>query len=187
MSKILVVVGATGNQGGSVIDAVLRDEKLSKDYRLRGITRNLEGANAKALADRGVEMVQAETGDTESHVKAFEGAHTVFASTVTVYDGRAYEHEVAHGRALADAAVKAAVPYYIYSTLPNAGQISKGKLKHMGHFDGKAEVEDYIRTLALKSAFIAPGCFMSNFHASLAPRSMGPGTYGIANFVKPET
>ncbi|WPH01301.1 Hypothetical protein R9X50_00414000 [Acrodontium crateriforme] len=187
MQRILVIVGATGNQGGSVIDAVLRDAKLNKDYRLRGITRNLEGASAKALVERGIEMVQAETGDEESHVKAFEGAHTIFASTVTVYDGHAYDHEIAHGRALADAAVKAAVPYYIYSTLPNAGQISNGKLKHMGHFDGKAEVEAYIRKLPLKSAFIAPGCFMSNFHDSLAPRPMGPGTYGIANFVKPET
>jgi uncharacterized protein YbjT (DUF2867 family) len=94
---------------------------------------------------------------------------------------------VAHGRALADAAVAAGVEIFIWSTLPNAGKVSKGRLKHMGHFDGKAEVEQYVRTLPLRSAFFAPGCFMSNFHASLAPRPLGDGTYAIFNFVDPQT
>ncbi|KAL9594967.1 MAG: hypothetical protein Q9219_006723 [cf. Caloplaca sp. 3 TL-2023] len=115
------------------------------------------------------------------------GAHTVFANTVTIYDGRTLEHEVNHGRALADAAVAAGVPFYIYSTLPNAGKISGGKRKNMGHFDGKEVVEGYIRTLPLRSAFIAPGSFISNFHAEMAPHPAGDGTYVFASFVRPDT
>ncbi|CAI6237200.1 unnamed protein product [Periconia digitata] len=187
MSKILVVFGATGQQGGSVVNAVLNDAKLSTEYTIRGTTRDPGQASAQALANKGVEVVRADVDDAASLKKAFEGAHVVFASTVTVYDGRAYEHEVQHGRALADAAVAVGVPFYIYSTLPNAGKISGNKLKNMGHFDGKEEVEQYIRTLPMKSAFFSPGSFMSNFGATMAPHPVGDGTYAVFNFVNPET
>lgn len=182
--KLLVVFGATGHQGGSVVQTVLQDAELKKQYAIRGTTRNPDSPGAQALATQGVEVVKADVEDPASLRKAFEGAHTVFANTVTVYDGQAYEHEVTHGKALADAAVAARVPYYVYSTLPHAGSISG--LKHMGHFDGKAEAEAYIRKLPMKSAFVAPGSFMENFHVSLTPRPMGD-VYGIANFVAPET
>ena len=185
--KLLVVIGATGQQGGSVVASVLADTLLSKEYAIRGTTRDVSKPAAQALVGKGVEMVAADVHDTSSLRQAFTGAHTAFAGTVTVYDGHTLEHEVTEGRALADAAVAAGVPYYIYSTLPHAGRNSGGTLKHMGHFDGKAEVEDYVRTLPLKSAFISPGCFMSNFHASLAPRPVGDGTFALANFVRPDT
>tara|TARA_R110002003_G_scaffold234_2_gene16900 strand:- start:11711 stop:12643 length:933 start_codon:yes stop_codon:yes gene_type:complete len=187
MAKILVVVGATGQQGGSVVDAVLRDAQLSKEYTIRGTSRDPDQASAQALAKKGVEVVKADVEDAASLKQAFDGAHVVFANTVTVYDGHTYEHEVNHGRALADAAVAAGVPYYIWSTLPNAGKISGGKLKNMGHFDGKEEVEQYIRTLPMKSAFFAPGSFMSNFGATMTPHPVGEGNYALFNFVSAET
>ncbi|KAI4231519.1 MAG: hypothetical protein L6R40_007713 [Gallowayella cf. fulva] len=184
MSKLLVVFGATGQQGGSIVESVLKDIQLSKEYSIRGTTRDPSKPNAVELAKKGVEIVKADVEDVASVQKAFEGAHIVFANTVTVYDGHTYEHEVKHGRALADAAVAVGVPFYIYSTLPHAGKMSGGKFKNMGHFDGKAETEQYIRTLPLRSAFIAPGSFMSNFHASMAPHPTGDGTYAFASFVE---
>jgi uncharacterized protein YbjT (DUF2867 family) len=39
-------------------------------------------------------------------------------------------------------------------------RITGGKYQHVEHFDSKAEVEDYIRALPIKSAFFAPGSFM---------------------------
>lgn len=56
-SKILVVFGATGNQGGSVIKSVLGDPKTAKEFKIRGITRDASKANAQALVAKGVEMV----------------------------------------------------------------------------------------------------------------------------------
>ena len=56
-SKILVVFGATGNQGGSVIRSILGDPKASQEFKLRGITRDTTSAKAKALAEKGVECV----------------------------------------------------------------------------------------------------------------------------------
>lgn len=57
MSKLLTVFGATGAQGGSVIRAVLADDVLSKEFKIRGITRDVSKPAAQALAEKGVEVV----------------------------------------------------------------------------------------------------------------------------------
>lgn len=83
MSKLLVVFGATGNQGGSVIRSVLEDVELSKQFKIRGVTRDPSKADAQELQKKGVEMVKADVEDKESLRNAVKGANTVFAVTVT--------------------------------------------------------------------------------------------------------
>ena len=58
MSKILTVFGATGNQGGSLINYVVNSSKLSKIYKLRGVTRDVSKPAALALKEKGVEVVK---------------------------------------------------------------------------------------------------------------------------------
>lgn len=55
--KILTVFGATGNQGGSVIKTVLGDKALASQFKIRGITRDTTKPAARALAERGVEVI----------------------------------------------------------------------------------------------------------------------------------
>lgn len=81
MSKILTVFGATGNQGGSVISAVLDHPKLSAEYKLRAVTRDPSKPSGKALADKGVEVVKADLLDKASVIKAVEGSDAVFGVT----------------------------------------------------------------------------------------------------------
>jgi uncharacterized protein YbjT (DUF2867 family) len=57
MAKLLTVFGASGNQGGSVIKAVLADNVLSKQFRIRAVTRDTSKAGMKELAEKGVEIV----------------------------------------------------------------------------------------------------------------------------------
>ena len=187
MAKILTVFGATGQQGGSVGDYVINDPELSTKFSVRGITRDLIKPAAQSLQQKGVEVVKADADDKESLKQAMHGAHTVFGITATIYDDKLKERELAQGKAMADAAVAAGVQYFIFSTLSSGGKISGGKLQNLAHFDVKAEIEDYIRTQPMKSAFFAPGSFMQNFSHFMGPRPAGDGTYAIANFVKPET
>ena len=65
--KLLTVVGATGNQGGSVVTAALKEGT----WKIRGLTRNVNSAAAKALAAQGVEMVAADVNDEASLSRAF--------------------------------------------------------------------------------------------------------------------
>jgi hypothetical protein len=74
--KTIAVVGATGSQGSGVVDSL-----LAKGYHVRGLTRNVDSAKAKALAARGVEVVAAELDDKQSLVRAFAEAHGVFLVT----------------------------------------------------------------------------------------------------------
>lgn len=56
MAKLITVFGATGNQGGSVIQHILADPVLSKEFSIRGITRDTSKPASQALIQRGVEM-----------------------------------------------------------------------------------------------------------------------------------
>lgn len=55
--KIIVVFGATGAQGGSVIKSILRDSKAAAQFQIRAVTRDTSKPSAKALADQGCELV----------------------------------------------------------------------------------------------------------------------------------
>lgn len=67
MAKILTVFGATGKQGGSIIDALLSDAALSKEFTIRGVTRDTSKPAAQALAARGVELVAVSSDFTNLH------------------------------------------------------------------------------------------------------------------------
>ncbi len=42
----------------------------------------------------------------------------------------------------------------------------------MGHFDSKAKVEEYIRTLDIKTMFFMPGWFMQNHLHFMRPHKV---------------
>lgn len=164
MSKLLVVVGATGSQGRSVVEYFLQHKK---DYTIRGLTRNPASDNASALSKKGVEMVQASLDDLESLKKAFAGANAIFAYTafgdivssqgvmeefksgkVATLGQAAFGIELQQGKNVADAAASIqGVEKLVWSSLPHIAKWSGGKYKHALHFDAKAEVADYMRSL----------------------------------------
>lgn len=184
MSKLLVIFGITGQQGGSVANTVLSDPQLSKEFKIRGLTRDVSKPNAQDLAKRGIEMVTTDMDDVQSVNAALAGAHSVFLNITSLPDD-----EIEQGKRVADACVTAGVSMLIYSGSTHTDQISNGKYKNIASYNCKAIVEDYIRTLPIKSCFYLPGSFMQNF---LGP-AMGPrpsrdndGTYAF-NFPFPET
>lgn len=181
MSKLLVVFGATGQQGGSLISTVLADPDLSKQYTIRAVTRDTSKPAAQALKSKGVELAQGDADDKASLQQALKHAHTVFFLTTT----GAKEAEIKQGKQIADVAVAAGAQYLIFSSASPAKKISG---KDVDIFDAKADIEDYIRGLKVKSAFYAPGFFMENFRGQSQPRPTDePGVYRIANIPANDT
>ncbi|KAK6615420.1 hypothetical protein ACHAPC_011034 [Botrytis cinerea] len=168
MSKILTVIGATGAQGGSVVASALK----SGYYKVRGVTRNVESAAAKALTAKGVEMVTADTNDVASLVKAFEGSYAIFVVTdfQTPFTTKDIEEtitiESTQGINCANAASKiTTLEHYIWSTLPNTQKISNGKFS-VPHFESKLMVDKYIRqnkALLAKTTFLYISFYATNF------------------------
>jgi NAD(P)-dependent dehydrogenase (short-subunit alcohol dehydrogenase family) len=66
--KIIAVTGATGSQGGGVINVM----KKTPGWKIRALTRNVNSDAAKKLAAEGIEVVQADWDDESALVKAFE-------------------------------------------------------------------------------------------------------------------
>lgn len=148
VQRLMVVVGATGGQGGAVVSKFLND----KSWKVRGITRNTQSERAKALSARGVQMGQADLNNLVSLEKAFEGATAIFAVT-DFYESfwdkgweKAMEIEYAQGTNMAKAASKVTkLEHYTWSTLPYTSRITNGKAM-VPHFEAKGRVDEFIRS-----------------------------------------
>jgi uncharacterized protein YbjT (DUF2867 family) len=148
MSKLMVVTGATGMQGSGVIDAL----SANPEWRIRGLTRNINSDKAKALIQRGFEVVAADFDDEDSLNNAFIGANAIFAVTdfyepfaTGIGPEKAMQIEYDRGVKLARAAAKTAtLETYFWSTLPAASDLSNGEVK-VPHFDAKGAVDAYIK------------------------------------------
>lgn len=176
MAKVLGVIGATGQQGGSVVDFVLNDPELKSLYAIRAFTRDASKPAAQVLAAKGVDVVQGDAGDPASLKKGLTGVDTLFFMTTMMPGSGVSKDDI--GKAIADAAVEAGVNYIIFSTLPSSESISMGK-EPVPHFDNKAKVEQHIRYLPVKSSFYCPGCFMQNFVTNTAPQPQPDGSLVI--------
>ncbi|KAL1724142.1 hypothetical protein EV715DRAFT_244550 [Schizophyllum commune] len=171
MSKqILTIFGATGKQGGSVVNSILADSVASSKFALRGVTRDVSKDSAKALAARGVEVVAADLNDKESLRKAIKGAYGVYAVT-NFWDSMSEDKEITQGKNIADVCKEENVQHLVWSSLLNVTKLTNGVLSEVHHFDSKAKVEDYIRELGIPATFFLPGFYMDNipsmnFHPS---------------------
>jgi hypothetical protein len=169
MSKLIVVTGATGMQGSGVIDALA----TNPDWKIRGLTRNTDSEKAKALMDRGIEMVAANLDDEDSLHNAFIGANAIFAVTdfyepfaTAIGPEKAMQIEYERGLKLARAAAKTTtLEFYFWSTLPGASDLTNGRVK-VPHFDAKGAIDAYIKNdsvLNAKTIFLLTGFYASNF------------------------
>jgi uncharacterized protein YbjT (DUF2867 family) len=144
----ITVIGATGQQGGAVIDALLKQR-----IPIRAVTRNPNGDKARTLAERGVEVVCADLEDVDSVRAAFDGAAAAFA--MTTHDGLdGARREVAHGRVIAAAAADAGLPFLVYSSV---GGVDRGS--GVPHFESKHRIEEVLLQ-AVPATFVRPTFFM---------------------------
>jgi uncharacterized protein YbjT (DUF2867 family) len=153
-SKIILVAGVTGRQGGAVAR-----ELLKSAYQVRGLSRNPLSDRAKAMTALGVEVVKGDFEDIASLDAAMEGVYGVFS--VQNFWEHGFEAEVRQGKNFADAARRAGVSHFVYSSVANA-DLSTG----IPHFDSKYEIEQYIQLINLPFTILRPVSFMENWEYS---------------------
>jgi uncharacterized protein YbjT (DUF2867 family) len=166
--KLVLVTGATGSQGGSVVQAL-----LERGHKVRGMTRNANSQAAEKLRLRGVEVVAGDFIDQDSLVRAASGVDTIFTMTTPFEEG--VEAETAQGIAITNAAKEAGVGHLIYSSVANAD-----KATGIPHFDSKYEVEKHIASSGVPYTIIAPVYFMENLTTPWSVPGLRQGKLALA-------
>jgi uncharacterized protein YbjT (DUF2867 family) len=149
--RTVLVVGATGKQGSAVVRR-LRD----RGFPVRAMTRDPAKPAARELAGPGIEIVHGDMEDFDSLRRALDGVHGVFAMATPYEKGS--ETEVRQGKSLVDAAQRAAVSHFVYSSV---GSADRGT--GIPHFDSKYEIEKHLQATGLQYTILRPVFFMENW------------------------
>jgi len=157
----VVVIGATGKQGGAVAQGL-----LERDHEVRAVTRHPDSTKAKALGNAGATLVNASLEDTAALTRALQGATSLFAVT-TLAEGT--DVETRQGVSAANAA-KAAGVHLVFSSVGSAD-------RHTGipHFESKYAVERHIAQIGVNATILAPVYFMENLY--FAKEQLAKGVY----------
>ncbi|KAJ7910724.1 NAD(P)-binding protein [Mycena leptocephala] len=174
-APLVVIVGITGNQGGSVARALIDSDK---PYRIRGLTRNAQKPSAKVLTGLGVELVtiSVTVGNEDGVRTAFAGANIVFAVT-NFNEHFDKEREIAEGKLMVDAALAAGVSLLVWSALESFTTLSNGRLSLVAFFDSKAAISEYALASGVPLAIVQPGYYATNILES-APFALEPQAGG---------
>ncbi|WP_009630189.1 NmrA/HSCARG family protein [Synechocystis sp. PCC 7509] len=150
--QIILVIGATGNQGGAVARHLLQRGK----FKVRALVRDQNKPASIALQQAGAELVKGDLGDRASLDRAFADVYGVFS----VQDFKnGLDTEIRQGKAVADAAKGTNIQHFVYSSVGSA-QRNTG----IPHFDSKFQVEEYIRETALPYTIMRPVFFFYNYN-----------------------
>lgn len=169
MTETILVTGATGQQGGSVVSHLLDRGK----FAVRALTRKPESQAAQQLRARGVDVVKGDLDDRASLRAALKGVYGVFG--VTNY-WEHFEKEEEQGRNLINAVAGADVEHFVFSSLASVKLRSNGAVA-APHLDVKYELEQYTRSLDVRATFINPEFYYENFFTFFPPRKNGDGAY----------
>jgi uncharacterized protein YbjT (DUF2867 family) len=148
----ILVAGATGRQGGSVVRHL-----LARHLTVRALVLDPRSDRVRALAGQEIEIAQGDMDDLASLKKAMADAHGVYS--VQDYFTVGAAREVQQGMNMADAALDAGVEHFVFSSVGGAERRSG-----IPHFETKWQIENHIRKLGLPATMIRPAGFMENYY-----------------------
>ncbi|GAP88858.1 putative family protein [Rosellinia necatrix] len=176
MVKPILVTGATGKQGGAVVNALL---SLSTDeYLILAVTRDASTQAAKklGLASEHIKVVQGNLDDVPSLFKeaqnvAGQPIWGVYSVQVSTGQGVTPEGEIEQGNALIDESIKAGVKHFVYSSVERGGDDASWENQTpVAHFQTKYDIEHHLRDITatgkagenMSWTILRPVAFMDN-------------------------
>lgn len=179
----ILVVGATGKQGGAVCRALLESPLLPYDFKIHALTRNPDSAAAKRLASLDAERIQLIQGDLNDPEAAFDAVQeqvwAVFLVTQPSHGKLAADGvnvETKQGIDMVDAAIRRQVSHFVFSSVDRGGnEKSVSTPTDIEHFATKHEIEMAIMDKVPKAwhamtyTILRPVAFMDN---------LGPNQFG---------
>ncbi|MCP2342194.1 NmrA/HSCARG family protein [Actinomadura rupiterrae] len=183
----VLVVGATGRQGGATARAL-----LAAGTPVRALVRDPASVRARAVEALGAELVTGDLDDRTSVSRAAAGTRAVFSVQMPDLNGRGFEGEVAQAVNLIEGARDAGVAQFVHTSVSGAGQHVdwvKDRWAWMEpYYAAKAGIQDRVRAAGFTYwTLIKPGFFMENFHPReqiMFPRGIDGG---LVSLLKPAT
>ncbi|KAH8902910.1 NAD(P)-binding protein [Coniochaeta sp. PMI_546] len=171
-SKTILVTGATGKQGGALIDSILASPDASS-FHIIAVTRDATSSRARKLASRpGVSVIQ---GDLSHAAGLFEAAGLPVWGVYSVQTNTDAEEQ--QGKALIDAAVAHGVRHFVYSSGDRGGpERSAVDPTDVKNFAAKFRIEKHLEAAAGDSpqrmtfSILRPVTFFENLAADLHGR-----------------
>lgn len=150
MSKAILITGATGKQGGAVIEHLANNAA----FTLLAVTRNTSGGSAQKLSSKAsnIKLVQGDMDDVPALFKSASAAAAgspiwgVYSVQISQGKGVTSEGEIRQGKAMVDESVKAGVKQFVYSSVERGGDEASWENKTpIPHFQTKWEIEHHLR------------------------------------------
>src|SRR6187402_3575242 len=125
MGTTVLITGATGKQGGAVIESLLSAPDNS-DISILALTRNVESAAAKALLAKAPGQIKLIKGDLNDCEAIFKSASVpvqrVFCVSIPAFGpGAKAESEEVQSKALIDAALANKVQHFVFTSVDRHG------------------------------------------------------------------
>ncbi|OBT46311.1 hypothetical protein VE00_02720 [Pseudogymnoascus sp. WSF 3629] len=136
----VLIIGGTGAQGQPVVKELSADGR----YKITVLTRSAESEPAQELASLpNVTILEGETFDEQTLIKAFKGIDATFVNTNGFAIGE--KAEVYWGIRIYEIAYGAGVKHFIWASLAYSSKLAHFNPDfHCGHLDGKGKVADYL-------------------------------------------
>src|SRR5258708_4562182 len=161
-AKAVLVIGATGQQGGAVVQALQRTDFAIHALIRPGGSRRSRSQSVTRLEQQGVQIVPGDLDDAVSLRRAMDGAYGVFS--VTTFQDKGVIAEEERGKRAADAAHQTGVQHFVYSSVGGAERNSG-----VPHFESKWQVEQHMRAIGLPHTILRPTTFMTNLYEMPSP------------------
>ncbi len=173
----ILVTGATGKQGGAVINALLsQSESSPQTVQLFALTRNSSSTSAKALAARGITLVSGSLASRPDAILDLTGRlDAVFL--VTVPDSKHPELEDKQAIAFIGAAIQHGVKHLVFSSVDRGGpEMSLENPTPVPHFASKQRIEKALLAQTKNGATMTWTILRpTTFYENLTPNTMGKG------------
>jgi uncharacterized protein YbjT (DUF2867 family) len=165
---IVLVIGATGRQGGAVARRL-----LERGHRVRAFARSADSSASRELERLGAKVWSGSFDDPDALRRAARGVDAVFAISTPFEAG--FEAEVRQGSTVLEAAKAAGIGHFVYSSVAGADRDTG-----IPHFEAKAELERRLSGLDLSHTVLAPVAFMESLLAPGTLAALGRGALTVA-------
>lgn len=145
----ILVTGATGNQGGAVVN-----ELQKHGVEIHALTRNPQSKPAKKLLQKNVKLIQGNLGDIDS-LKAIKEKYNFVFFITDFWAGK--EREILFGKNIIEV-MKDKCEHFIFSSTPSS--VEEGIFSFS---DSKFQIEKILKASHMNYSIIRPGLFMELF------------------------